>query len=59
MVTAFSDAHNRIRDLEAQLADRPTRDAYDAACKALTHWRKEAARLGRMAGVIPREMKRK
>ena len=36
----------------------PTQDAYDAACKALAHWRKEAKRLGRLAGVTPREMKR-
>ena len=36
----------------------PTHDAYEAACKALAHWRKEAQRLGRLAGVTPREMKR-
>lgn len=35
----------------------PTQDAYDAACKALAHWRKEAARLGKIAGETPREMK--
>ncbi len=34
----------------------PTQDAYDAACKALAHWRKEARRLGRIAKVKPREM---
>ena len=37
----------------------PTQDAYAAACKALAHWRKEAKRLGRLAGVRPREMNRK
>lgn len=36
----------------------PTAYAYDAACKALDHWRKEAKRLGRLAGVTPRQMKR-
>jgi hypothetical protein len=36
----------------------PTTDAYDAACKALAHWRNEAKRLGRLAGITPREMKR-
>lgn len=36
----------------------PTRDAYDAACKALTHWRAEAQRLGRIAGEKPREMEK-
>ena len=35
----------------------PTQEAYDAACKALHHWREEAARLGKIAGVTPREMK--
>jgi hypothetical protein len=35
----------------------PTRDAYEAACKALTHWRAEAQRLGGIAGEKPREMK--
>ncbi len=34
----------------------PTQDAYDAACKALAHWRAEAKRLGKIAGVKPREM---
>lgn len=35
----------------------PTADAYEAACRALAHWRKEAKRLGRLAGTKPREMK--
>jgi hypothetical protein len=34
----------------------PTPDAYEAACRALAHWRKEARRLGRIAKVTPREM---
>ena len=38
-------------------AHTPTQEAYDAACKALHHWREEAARLGKIAGVTPREMK--
>ena len=43
----------------AKVADQsaPTQDAYDATCKALAHWRKEAKRLGKIAGVTPREMK--
>lgn len=41
----------RIAELEAELASRPTTWAYDAACKALHHWREEAARLGKIAGV--------
>ena len=32
----------------------PTQDAYDAACRALAHWRAEAKRLGKIAGVKPR-----
>lgn len=46
--------HKRIEELEAHT---PTQDAYDAACKALAHWRKEAKRLGKIAGVEPRKMK--
>lgn len=34
----------------------PTPDAYYAACKALHHWREEAERLGKIAGVEPRTM---
>jgi hypothetical protein len=34
----------------------PTQEAYDAVCKALWHWREEAARLGRICGETPREM---
>lgn len=45
----------RIKELEAHT---PTQWAYDAACKALAHWRKEARRLGRIAGQAPREMKK-
>ena len=37
-------------------ATTPTQDAYNAACKALTHWRAEANRLGSIAGQKPREM---
>lgn len=37
-------------------ATTPTQDAYDAACKALDHWRAEASRLGKLAGVEPRQM---
>ncbi len=46
----------RVAELEAGV---PTSDAYNAACKALAHWRKEAKRLGKLAGAIPREMRRK
>ena len=35
---------------------RPTQDAYNAACRALHHWRDEAARLAKLAGVEPRQM---
>ena len=34
----------------------PTRDAYDAACKALHHWRAEAERLAKLAKQKPRQM---
>jgi hypothetical protein len=44
--------HKRLRGESAL-----TQDAYDAACKALAHWRKEARRLAKIAGVKPREMK--
>jgi len=44
---------NRAEELEAKA---PTPDAYEAACKALAHWRKEARRLGKLAGAAPREM---
>ena len=37
-------------------ATTPTQDAYDAACKALHHWRAEAARLALLAGIEPRQM---
>lgn len=37
-------------------ATTPTQDAYDAACKALHHWRAEAERLGNVAGEKPRQM---
>lgn len=46
-----------VEKLEAELAARPTQWAYEAACKALVHWRTEAKRLGKLAGVTPREMK--
>lgn len=36
----------------------PTPWAYEAACKALRHWREEAQRLGKLAGQKPRQMKR-
>ncbi len=55
---ALAHANRRIMNLEHNLARRPTVDAYATACKALAHWRKEAKRLGRLAGVAPREMKR-
>jgi hypothetical protein len=48
---ALRDA--RIKELEAHT---PTQWAYDAACKALAHWRKEAKRLGRIAKVTPRDL---
>lgn len=32
----------------------PTQWAYDQTCKALHHWRDEARRLGKIAGVEPR-----
>lgn len=47
------------RIIDQEFTERPTVDAYEAACKALAHWRKEAKRLGKIAGVTPREMKRK
>ena len=34
----------------------PTSYAYEAACKALWHWRSEAERLGAIAGEKPRQM---
>ncbi len=47
----------RLAELESALGDQaPTQDAYEAACKALAHWREEAKRLGKIAGVEPREM---
>lgn len=49
----------KIADLEKELSSRPTYWAYQQACKAIEHWRKEAKRLGKKAGVVPREMKRK
>lgn len=49
---------DRIDELERELASRPTQDAYEAACKALHHWREEAARLAKLAGVEPRQMNR-
>jgi hypothetical protein len=42
--------------LQEALADRPTTWAYEQACKALHHWREEAARLGQIAGEEPRRM---
>lgn len=35
----------------------PTEWAYSQACKALAHWRKEAARLGKKYREAPRQMK--
>lgn len=49
-------ARHRIDTLQAELSARPTQDAYEAACKALRHWRDEAARLAKLAGVEPRQM---
>lgn len=34
----------------------PTSYAYEAACKAMWHWRAEAERLGAIAGEKPRQM---
>lgn len=48
----------RIERLELELASRPTEFAYDAACKALHHWRSEAKRLAELLGVEPRQMDR-
>ena len=43
--------------LEAMSANRsPTQFAYDAACKALEHWRQEARRLAKLAKTEPRGM---
>lgn len=56
---SLADRDRQIGDLRSELSSRPTADAYNAACKALAHWRKEAKRLGRLAGVPPREMKAK
>lgn len=47
---------DRIESMEREIAARPTREAYEAACKALHHWRKEAKRLAKLAGVEPRQM---
>ena len=47
---------NRIAELELELAKRPTEWAYKQACKALAHWRKEAKRCAKLAGVMPRQM---
>lgn len=49
----------RISELEAELRTRPTRWSYDQACKALKHWRREARRIAKLAGVEPREMNHK
>lgn len=51
MAAMFRRAAHDLMD-----ATTPTQDAYDAACKALTHWRAEANRLGSIAGQKPREM---
>lgn len=58
-VISEKDAHIAAieADLRSARQDRyPTQDAYDAACKALRHWRAEAERLGKLAGVEPRQM---
>lgn len=56
LYASHSAGCERIEKLENDLASRPTRDAYDAACKALHHWRDEAHRLAKLAGVQPRGM---
>lgn len=50
------ELRDRIEGLEAELQARPTQFAYDAATKALWHWRNEAARLGKKAAEEPRQM---
>lgn len=58
---AMADAQ-KVCDLTAQVkeleARAPTEWAYAQACQALAHWRKEARRLGKIAGVEPRDMKK-
>jgi hypothetical protein len=53
---ALIEANARIMDLERQLSERPTNWAYEAACKALWHWRVEAERLGKICGEEARKM---
>jgi hypothetical protein len=60
LVMIWDAAHNYntleflAKDFEE--AQQPTPDAYDAACRALNHWRSEAKRLGEVAGVEPRQL---
>lgn len=51
-------SHGKMPHEPCHLCGLPTQEAYDAACKALWHWRAEAERLGKIVGVKPREMKR-
>ncbi len=56
-IEASFDKDERIAQLEAEIRSLPTRWAYDQSCKAVRHWRREARRLAKLAGVEPREMK--
>ena len=57
LIRVLANPQNANKALRALMALKaPTPDAYEAACKALAHWRKEARRLGKLAGVAPREM---
>ena len=61
-VTMLLDECDKSAEKDSRIAAlewaAPTPHAYAAACKALAHWRREAKRLGRLAGVKPREMRR-
>lgn len=54
--SSFTAQCNKVEALERELAARPTEWAYQQACKALWHWRDEAARLAKIAGVEPRRL---
>ena len=61
-VTMLLDECDKSAKKDARIAAleqaAPTPDAYAATCKALAHWRAEARRLGRIAKVKPREMRK-
>lgn len=53
---AFSPTGQPLPAAPTRDASVSTREAYDVVWKAMHHWRAEAARLGRIAGVVPKEM---